>query len=100
MIIKCSPCIYIRKAIHDNDDRLYLESQNYKVHSNYQVLMCHSCQKYGHKEYRCAFKTESKDLMCIKFAGIHMMQSCTSTDKKYSNGMKKGNTTNIDHAIF
>ena len=85
------------KAIKDNADKLYLESQSYNVYDTYRVLICHHCQKYGHIATKCPEKNDNKLATCGKCAGAHETRNCKETQKKCINCVRRGINKDIDH---
>ena len=98
LTLKCSP--HIRKVINDNADQLYLESQAYRVYDTFRVVICHHCQKYSHMAEKYPEKNQSKAPTCGKYAGNHRTSSCSETEKKHINCIRKGNDTDIDHTTY
>ena len=92
VIIKCSPGI--RKAIHQNDDRLYTTYGRCKVYDSYMTYQCYRCQEFGHSANKC-----SKTQVCAKCSLDHKTRECTENTSKCKNCIKKGHDAN-NHKAF
>ena len=73
-IIKCHP--EVRKAIHENGDRVRLSWGSYRIRDRYHVTTCYHCQRYGHIAEKCKFKNDEK--ICAKCSENHETKSCNS----------------------
>ena len=73
-IIKCHP--EVRKAIHENDDKVRLSWGSYRIRDRYHVKTCYHCQRYGHIAEKCKFKDD--DIICGKCSENHETKSCNS----------------------
>ena len=90
-IVKCDP--EIRGLIRKKGDAVKLKWGIYEVRDRYHALKCYYCQRYGHLEANCTFKT-NENLSCFKCAGNHKGKDCDSSEKKCINCVrhKKLNT--------
>ena len=69
----------IKTAIQNNENRLYLGLSTCKVTSQYHLVQCYSCQKFGHKRgsEKCTVKS-TDDCICLYCAEKHLSKICPS----------------------
>ena len=85
LILKCDP--EVRKAIHDQGDKIKLAFAVYHIRDRYHVRICSYCQRFGHLEKDCQHKSE--DPYCGKCAERHDTRSCQSSSLKCINCVRK-----------
>ena len=66
----------VRKAIFDNDDKLYISLKRCKVFDRYYVKQCYHCQEPGHTSNDCPSKKENKTPTCFYCSGSHFSKNC------------------------
>ena len=82
----------IRKAIHDNGNRIYVSLNRCKVTDRYHVKQCYHCQKPGHLSKDCADKKENKSPACFYCSGNHQSKTCpTKEDRCCINCIRSSN---------
>lgn len=74
-ILKCTPDV--RRLIHNHGDVVCLKWARYNVRDRYHVFNCYFCQRYGHSENNCKFKSNGDVACCGKCAGNHPTKDCT-----------------------
>ena len=84
-IFKCAP--EVRRAIHDNGDKVMLQWGRYGVRDRYHVLTCFYCQRYGHVDRDCKFKEQHR--VCGICSGNHETRGCSSTSFKCINCLRQ-----------
>ena len=70
----------VRKAIHDNGNKLYVSLNRCRVTDRYHVKQCYHCQKHGHISDDCPDKKEHKSPSCFYCSNDHRSKDCP--DKK------------------
>ena len=85
LILKCDP--EVRKAIHDQGDKIKLAFAVYHIRDRYHVRICSYCQRFGHLEKDCQHKSE--DPYCGKCAERHDTRSCQSNYLKCINCVRR-----------
>lgn len=70
----------VRKAIHNNGNKLFVSLSRCNVSSNYHILQCYHCQKPGHHSNNCPGK--HLDPVCLYCGGNHVSKSCPDKSKK------------------
>ena len=86
----------IHKHIKENKDRLFVGYQNCKVYDVINVRPCYKCGRIGHSGKKC-----NNDPACLKCAGTHLTEKCTSVEMRcvncsFSNN-KFGNNYDTNH---
>lgn len=72
--LKMTPSL--RKAIFDNDDKLYVSMKRCRVHDRYYVKQCYHCQEHGHVSENCPDKANDESSTCLYCAGSHKSADC------------------------
>ena len=69
----------IRKAIHENGDKLYVSLSRCSVVDRYHILQCYHCQKPGHHSKNCPKKEDLPT--CLYCSGPHKSKACPDKSK-------------------
>ena len=77
----------IHKHIKENKDRVFVGYQNCKVYYIRNVKPCYRCGRLGHNGQRC-----KNSPACLKCAGTHLTEKCTSEKKCCVNCSFSNNT--------
>ena len=72
--LRCTPDV--RGLIHQHRDVVCLKWARYNVRDRYHVFNCYYCQRYGHSESNCKFKSNGDIASCGKCAGNHLTKDC------------------------
>ena len=79
----------VRKAIFNNDNKLYVSLKRCKVTDRYHVKQCYHCQKPGHVSNDCPVKNDDALPTCFYCSGPH--SSATCTNKRSENNQRCAN---------
>ena len=92
----------VRKAIFDNNNRLYISLNRCKVTDRYHVMQCYHCQEPGHSSTDCSAKKSSELPTCFYCSDTHSSAVCpnknTPLNQKCANCLKSNNPDMIKAA--
>ena len=66
----------VRKAIYENDNKIFVSLSRCKVFDRYHILQCYHCQKPGHSSSKCEAKKNGALSTCMYCSDPHASSSC------------------------
>ncbi len=86
----------IRKAMENNNNRVYLHLSRCKIYDHYWVQRCGKCMKYGHKTANCY----AVEPVCGHCAQNHWSNKCTNKEQLKCHHCTVNNREETRHSAF